>query len=119
MAMSTQPWSLFGFRVMGDVGGFTIYTDKFGRKVVYQKAPPKEPASPEQRIIRDRFGAAVRAWKALTGDEKAALERAVHACSLCLTGQNLYTSCCLRAADGVYASIARQSSEVLPPLIRL
>jgi len=116
MAMTNVPWDLIGFRVMGDVGGFTIYTDRFFRKIVYQKAPPKEPASPEQRLLRDRFGNAVRAWKSLSDVDKASLERAVKKTSLCLTGQNLYTSCSLRHAEGVYATIARQTGEILPPL---
>lgn len=116
MAFTRLPLELFGFRVMGDVGGFTCYTDARFRKVFYKKAPPKEPASPAQAKLRARFGDAIRAWKALTADEKAALERAVKKTSLCLTGQNLFVSCMLKAAPGVYATIADQSSEDLPAL---
>lgn len=116
VAFTTIPWNVIGFRVMGDVGGFTIYTDRHFRKVVYDKAPPDKPASPAQRITRDRFRSAVQAWKALTPDEKASLERAVHTASLCLTGQNLYTSCALKHADAVYQTIARQTGETLPTL---
>ena len=106
-----------GTRVMGDCGGFTMYTDRHGRKVIYKKAPPEKPASRLQRIVRDRFRAAVEAWKILSDAEKAALERAVKRTSLCLTGQNLFTSCSLRSASGVYATIARQAKEILPPLV--
>jgi hypothetical protein len=102
---------------MGDCGGFTIYTDRFGRKVFYKKAPPKEPASPLQRHHRDRFRDAVFAWKLLLDDEKRQLELAVHRASLCLTGQNLYTSCALRHDEAVYMTIADQTHTNLPPLV--
>jgi hypothetical protein len=116
MAMTTIPWNLLGFRVMGDLGGFTIYTDRFYRKVWYPRAPPHKPPSAAQRHFRARFKAAVAAWKSLSDSDKAALERAVHTLSLCLTGQNLFTSCALRSAFEAYETIGRQSSEVLPPL---
>jgi hypothetical protein len=116
MAISNLPIHVMGFRVMGDVGGLTCYTDRNFKKVFYQKAPPQLPASPRQRLLRDRFAAAVTAWKALTDDDKAALERAVKKTSLCLTGQNLFTSCSIKCKPDVYATIAAQAGEVLPPL---
>jgi hypothetical protein len=101
---------------MGDMGGYTCYTDRHYRKVFYKKAPPDKPPSPSQQACRRRFREAVNAWKALSTDDKAALERAVHTASLCLTGQNLYTACALRAAFDVYATVGRQTGETLPAL---
>lgn len=119
MAMTTLPIHIMGFRVMGDVGGYTCYTNAKFKKVYYPKSPPDKPASPAQRALRDRFAAAVRAWKSLSADDKQALEDAVHSLSLCLTGQNLYTSCCLRSSEGIYQTIARQANVTLPPLVTL
>jgi len=116
MAFTQLPFELLGFRVMGDVDGITVYTDKLGRKINYKKAPPLEPASPAQRRLRDRFAAAVNAWKNLTDEEKANLELAVTRTSLCLTGQNLYVSCALRNATTVYETVESQSQTTLPAL---
>jgi hypothetical protein len=116
MAFTVMPWTLLGTRVMGDVSGYTVYTDRFGRKIWYKKAPPKEPPSPRQLEQRRRFRDAVNAWIALSEPEKLALEEAVRKTSLCLTGQNLFTSCALKHADDVYATLAKQTGETLPPL---
>lgn len=116
MAWTVLPVHIMGTRVLGDCGGFTMYTDRTFRKVIYKKAPPDKPPSRLQVIQRARFRNAVNAWKALSDDAKAALERTVTRLSLCLTGQNLFTSCAIRHKDDVYATIARQAGEVLPPL---
>ena len=108
------PWAILGARVSGDLGGVTCYTDKFGRKTVYPIAPPKEPASPQQLTVRQRFRTAQAAWSALTNAEKASLEAAVHATSLCLTGQNLYISAALQGKNEQVQAIARQTGLTLP-----
>lgn len=116
MAFTVLPFNLLGFRVAGDVSGFTCYTDKFGRKVWYKKAPPDKPPSQRQLDRRRLFKLAVEAWKNLTAEEKQQLEIAASKASLCLTGQNLYTSCSLRAAEGTYRTIERQTHTTLPAL---
>src|ERR1041385_6973737 len=117
MAFTTLPFSLLGFRVMGDVAGYTCYTDRYGRKVYYKKAPPDKPPSGRQALQRRRFQLAVAAWKSLTDAEKHSLEEACRRSSLCLTGQNLYTSCSLRGDFGTYATIEEQPAIQLPPLV--
>lgn len=116
MAFTKLPFNLLGFRVMGDVDGLTVYTDRHGRKIFYKKAPPKEPPSSRQVHFRSRFRAAVNAWIALSDDDKQQLETAVARAALCLTGQNLFTSCALRDKPDVYATIAHQTGTTLPPL---
>lgn len=117
MAWTKLPFSLFGFRVMGDVNGITCYTNRKYQKVFYEKAPPDKPPSPAQTIQRSRFRTAVQAWRALSDSDKDALERTVHKLSLCLTGQNLYVSCALKHKPDTYTTCARQANETLPPLI--
>jgi hypothetical protein len=108
--------SLLGLTVSGDVAGMTIYTDRYGRKNWFRNAPPKKPPTQKQLWFRQRFKAVQLSWRLLSDADKAALERASNKLSLCATGQNLFLSCSLRSAVGVYRTIARQSGEVLPPL---
>lgn len=119
MAFSTIPWDLIGHRVIGDIAGFTTYTDRYGRITVFSKAPPHKPPTGAQITQRAKFRDCVNAWKALTDDEKAALERTVHTLSLCLTGQNLFVSCSMKQKPDVYTTCARQAGETLPPLHQL
>lgn len=116
MAFSTLPWSVFGLRVSGDLAGYTCYTDKYGRKIFYPRAPPDKPPTQAQLQRRDLFRQAVLAWKSLSTDDKANLEAAVARTSLCLTGQNLYVSCSMRQDPSAYDAISRQSNLALPPL---
>lgn len=108
------PWAILGARIAGDIGGVTIYTDRFGRKTVYPIAPPKEPASPLQTVIRNRFRDAQAAWRALTDQEKANLEEVTQRASLCLTGQNLFISASLRAQNDSLQALGRQWNIPLP-----
>ena len=92
----TVPPSLLGLVVRGDLDGQTIYTDRHGRKVFYDKSPPQKPPSPQQVIHRARFRTAVLSWLNLLPGERADYERASLAMSLCMTGHNLYIHLCLR-----------------------
>ena len=105
--------------MIGDIAGFTTYTDRYGRITVFSKAPPHKPPTGAQITQRAKFRDCVNAWKALTDDEKAALERTVHTLSLCLTGQNLFVSCSMKQKPDVYTTCARQAGETLPPLHQL
>lgn len=82
--------SLLGLVVNGDLGGLTIYTDRFGKKVVYEKSPPEKPPSDLQVIQRQRFRLAQAEYAALTSDQKLDYETLAQRASLCLTGQNLF-----------------------------
>lgn len=108
--------NVLGLIVSGDVADSTIYTDRFGRKTVFPKSPPKEPPSPLQVQQRERFRLAQNAWMALTPAHRQALENATRACSLALTGQNLYIAIALRAEPDLAATIERQSGITLPPI---
>jgi len=110
------PWNLLGLQVSGDVGGFTIYTDRFGRKTVFPKAPPEKPPSSFQLDVRRRFKSAQAAWSALSSEEKANLESACTKTSLPLTGQNLYLSIALKNDQDGRLTIQRQSGITLPEI---
>lgn len=110
------PASVIGLIVSGDVSGQTIYTDRYGRKVVYPKAPPKEPPTDFQIYYRTRFGAAQAAYMALTIAQKKAYEDLTKAANLCMTGQNLWIHVALKHTFALLDTLQLQSGiTVLPP----
>lgn len=110
------PIDVLGFAVAGDIGGYSLYTDRFGRKVAYPKSPPKEPPSARQVQCRSDFRNAQAAWKALTKQQKKDLEDACRRTAIPVTGQNLYISAILRHDKDSYLTIQRQSKITLPNL---
>ncbi len=113
----TIPLSLFGFRVSGDLGGLTIYTNQNGRKVAYNIAPPKEPVSVRQQLNRNRFIWAAAKWRALSQGNKKALEDATRRTGLVLTGQNLWISASMRADQTGFDRVLRDADISTIPLI--
>ena len=107
---------MLGLRVDGDIGPWTVYTDRYGRKKWFLYSPPTKPATTAQLNWRDRFRNAQASWSALTPDEKAALELAVNKASLCLTGQNLWISAILKSRQQSYLAVERQTGITLPSL---
>lgn len=114
--MWTTPYNLLGLGVSGDLGGITIYTDRFGRKVAFPKAPPDKPPSAAQIEQRTRFANAQKAWAALTPSEKQSLEDAVNKSGIVMTGHNLYISVALTNQQESLDTVARQTGLTLPPV---
>ena len=108
------PLSLLGTWVQGDLGPLTIYTNRFGKKVAYEKAPPTRPPTERQRTQRTRFSTAQRNWSILSLEEKSQLELACTRASLCLTGQNLYIIVALKNHQTAYRTLERQTKTTLP-----
>ncbi len=108
------PWNLIGLSVSGDFGDVTIYTDRFGKKVVFPKSPPKKPASPAQVIQRAAFRSAQSNWSSLSPQEKKNLELSTQILSLCMTGQNLWIHVLLKGSITLLSTIERQSGVTLP-----
>ncbi len=103
------PASVLGIIVSGDISGLTIYTDRHGRKVVFPKAPPKEPPSPWQIVVRARFKAAQAEYMAQPADEKERWEQITLRTNLCMTGQNLFIHVAMRSDYGILDTLMRQS----------
>ncbi len=53
----------------GRMGGL-VYVHRYGKQYVRIYARPSNPNTPAQRRGRNAFGEAVRAWQALTAEEK-------------------------------------------------
>ncbi len=110
--------SLMGLTVSGDIGGVTIYTDRWQRKISYEKSPPQKPASAWQRTLRDKFGDAVRQYVALSTSEKAAWELLANKSHLCMTGQNLLIHVAMKDAFGLLDTLMAQTGvTVTPPTV--
>lgn len=103
-----------GTTVSGDLGDYTIYTDRYGRKVAYPRSPPTKPPSESQVIQRARFAAAIADWIALAEDTRFDWERASLRSSICMTGHNLYIHFALVRHDRVRQTLERQTGLTLP-----
>jgi len=103
------PANLLGIMVQGDIGEYTIYTDRHGRKVVYPKAPPKEPPSAAQTQLRNRFRAALINWMQLTPEERDAYKRATRNCNAAITPTGLWISGSITHDTTSIQTISRQT----------
>lgn len=110
------PWNLIAARLSGDIGGVTIYTDRFNRKVVYPIAAPDKPPSPKQIARRNRFRIAQASWTALSSDQKNRLEQICSITGIPLTGQNLYISAALNGTNDQAQAVARQAGIPIDPI---
>ena len=105
---------LLGIEVQGDIGPWTVYTDRFGRKKWFLFSPPTKPATEKQVAQRNRFKTAQANWKNLTAAQKFDLEEACLKLSIVMTGQNLFISAQLTGKQDALQVIARQTNLNLP-----
>jgi len=105
---------LLGIRVQGDLGPWTIYTDRYGRKKWFLFSPPTKPPTDAQIAQRGRFRTAQANWSNLSDQEKKNLETACLRTSLVLTGQNLFISAQLTGKQEALQVVARQAKVTLP-----
>jgi hypothetical protein len=97
MAIHTNiPWKFCGTNIQGDIDGLTLYVSSRGKVVAFDRAPPKEPPSPDQVSIRNRWRAAGTAWTALSTGQRDNWLNAARQANLRITGYNLFVAwfCC-------------------------
>ena len=115
--MTLQPPSLFpflGLSLTGDLGGVTTYTTRRGTIVWFDKAPPLEPPSPGQKVMRNRWRQAAAAWRALTDEEKISWERITCKVGLRITGYNFFVSLQVHPDPDAKRTVEFQAGENLP-----
>jgi hypothetical protein len=119
MADTTIPPSLWGIMVSGDVGDLTVYTDRYGKKVFYKKAPPEKPASVLQALQRGRFRDAMANWKALPQATRDDWETVSLRASLCMTGLNMWIHFSLKGTMAGLHTFVHQTGILLdyPPAV--
>ena len=108
------PSCLLGFNVQGDLGPLTLYTSTPGRTVAYLKAPPKEPASNAQRVMRNRFALAGRCWSFAQQEQRDRWNQAARKGGLRIHGYSLWVWYQLTNDWPALATIARQTGISLP-----
>lgn len=79
-----------GLSQTGDLGPFTIYTDKRRQPVWFLKAPPTKTPSALQLHNRNRFRNAANAWRHLTPATRALWAEAAHKARLFASGYNVF-----------------------------
>lgn len=100
--------------VAGDVGGYTLYTDRWGRKTLFPQSPPTIPPSAMQIVQRSRFQTAVANWVAELSSVKRAWERMSLRANVVMTGHNLYVSYSLSGDQSALNTLISQTGVVLP-----
>jgi hypothetical protein len=100
---------LLGFAVAGDLAGTTIYTNKNGRKVWFDLAPPEKPASTAQLWCRRRWRAAAAAWSALSQDEKKQWHQLANQAYCVANGTNLGMWYSMMGDNAALETLERQS----------
>lgn len=109
------PWNFLGVSVSGDLGDYTVYENRHGKKVAFKKVL-HQPIQSQRRLDQQtRFREAQAGWKALADSEKLALEDMARRLSLYATGQNIYISVQLTNDVNGYATLEKQSGISLPP----
>jgi len=83
--------SLLGLKIQGDLGPFTCYTSQRGRIVWFLKAPPKEPATWEQKMRRNVFAFAAQCWQTMEPETRQRWNEAARRANLRISGYNLLT----------------------------
>jgi len=112
---STHLYTVLGFVIWGDLGPTTIYRNKRGKVVFFDKTWPHKPPSPAQLIQRQRFIDAATAWQALTATQRNTWERVTKRASLCCHGYDLFVHWFLTNDDHAIATLENQTGLNLLP----
>ena len=91
--MKTIPpsiWQFIGVLTNGDLGPYTFYTSRRKRLVVFLKTWPKDPATYNQTLNRDRWRHASVRWKALDQSTRTAWSDLGRAANCNVSGYNLF-----------------------------
>ncbi len=108
--------TFIGLGPTGDLGPLTGYTSKRGKAVWYLKAPPKTPATPWQRQVRNRFRLIAMLWRSLTVQQRFDWQLAAVRARLTITGYNLFVWYQYTKEAPTIHTVERQSGITLLPL---
>lgn len=106
-------FTCFGFVIWGDLGPTTIYRNRKGKVVFFNKTWPHKPPSPEQTVQRNKMRAAAAAWQTRTTQQKAQWELASRRASLCASGYATFVHWQLTGDDRFVQTLARQTRTTL------
>jgi hypothetical protein len=105
-----------GIDLAGDIGPYTVYTNKNRKLVAFPRSPPKDPPTGAQLRQRYRFTLAIQNWNLLQASERTAWEELSLALSLPRTGLNVFIALSLNPDDAsLQTAIDRTGIFVTPP----
>jgi len=109
---------ILGMNVQGDIGPLTMYTSRRRKLVVFLRAPPLNPPSQTQEIMRDLFRNYAAAWRAAGQAVRDQWKQATQRANLSLTGYQLWVWFSRTRDEPALRTIERQSSLTLtrPPV---
>jgi len=102
--------------VSGDIGGMTFYNSAQGKVIAFPAAPPKEPPSSAQLVMRQRWRLAMKTWSNLSAQQRQTWRQAVTGAGLKISAVNLWLWYQLYRDRATMATIERQSGVTLPGL---
>lgn len=112
---SLRPFlAILGVQFGGDIGGYTIYRNRFGKTVMYPRTTPSKPPSPLQVKQRLRFKIAQQNYMALRQGQKQSWELLTKKLSMCATGQNYFIACSLNDKSSTFASALKKTGLSIP-----
>lgn len=109
-------YCMLGFVLWGDLGPTTIYRNKKGRVVFFEKTWPHKPPSDAQTTQRQKFTDAAAAWKNLPAPWRARWDLATRRASLCMHGYDLFVHYHTTNDTAAIQTLERQTSlQLLTP----
>jgi len=115
MPIALDP-NCLGLVVSGDVADMTIYTDRYGRKIMYPASPPRVAPSLFQLHQHERFRRAMFAWRFLSKDDRRQYALACTRLRLPCTATSLWVCFSCRQDPDLFFTICRQSGlDLFPP----
>lgn len=111
------PWHLIGFRPTGDVGDYTLYTNRKGSLVCFLKTHPGKPFTARQRANMRQFTAIASVWRSMPESSRQAWRSACQRAGLTITAYNLFVYANMQPDSATLETVQRQSGIYLgyPP----
>jgi hypothetical protein len=113
----TFPWRFIGIRPTGDIGQFTMYTNRKGSLVCFLKTRPAKPLTARQRANMRQFTAIASLWQSLSPALREAWRQASQRAGLSITQYNLFVYSNAQPDLSTLQTVQRQSGIYLgfPP----
>lgn len=96
MISRTSLFTYLGFRLSGDLGGFTMYTYCRKRPVFFVKSPPLTPPTSRQISQRNQFRLVGYLWRSIGPEKRALWTDLAKAAKLRILGYQLFLHWTLR-----------------------
>jgi hypothetical protein len=103
------PWRLIGIRPTGDVGPFTLYTNRKGKLICFLKTRPAKPLTARQRANMRKFEAIASVWRSMEPAQRADWSLAAKRAGLTITAYNLFIYSQMQPDSSTLLTVQNQS----------